>query len=166
MCFFYYICVFAAGELSTTDTTILQAIRTMFVWLVNLVLYSIPTGQSHHFGEQWTRWSLMQAGGFVVLLCSTFVFSRGDNERLRSQMEYEAAIIMLDQPPPWSPPSVAGSMYSGSRGRFTATMDIDTASIIRGATRSPYTTPEATPHRRSITIRNPESDPGDLDGKS
>eukprot|EP00878_Enallax_costatus_P025478 GHUV01027258.1.p1 GENE.GHUV01027258.1~~GHUV01027258.1.p1 ORF type:complete len:592 (+),score=138.06 GHUV01027258.1:341-2116(+) len=196
----YNICGMAvSGELSAVDTTLLQAVRTLFVWIINLLIWAVaaaltpdtadhsqlstnghtsirgmgvdssnliplslnvvltdvgqiqqPQPQQQQWGwrdpaaaatasglaaaagglpgEPWLRWSFLQAAGFIVLVLAALTYSRGDNERLRKQMEDEAALIMLDQPP-----SVAGSVTSNRI--FTAHMDIDTAAYLRSFAR-------------------------------
>lgn len=63
------------------------------------------------------------------MLAAAVTYSKGDNEGLRRQLEDEAALIMLDQPP-----SVAGSQTASNR-LFTAHMDIDTAAYLRSFAR-------------------------------
>lgn len=71
-----------------------------------------------------------------VPCAAAITYSRGDNERLRRQLEAEAALIFADMPPGggWSSraPSVTGSL-AGSSYRFTANMDIDSAAFLRSS---------------------------------
>jgi hypothetical protein len=71
-----------------------------------------------------------------ILNAAAITYSRGDNERLRRQLEAEAALIFADMPPGggWSSraPSVTGSL-AGSAYRFTANMDIDSAAFLRSS---------------------------------
>jgi hypothetical protein len=91
-----------------TRTTVLQAVRTLFVWAANLLLHALGPP---HLGEPLELWSLLQAGGFALAAAGVLVYSRGDDERARWNLQLEAALIMLDQPPR-GPGSVAGSVYS------------------------------------------------------
>ena len=56
--------------------TVLETMRTLFVWLVDLALFYGGFG----LGESWSIYSLLQAGGFVVLVCGTLVYRKGDQE--------------------------------------------------------------------------------------
>ena len=78
------------------------------------------------------------------------LYSRGDNDRQQQQLLEEAALLLLDRPPSFS------ESYGHASVRFTAHMDIDTASVIRSMARSPAcgsSTFIATPSRqRSGTL--------------
>lgn len=62
------------GHLGAVFRSILETMRTLFVWLVGLLLWALGTG----LGEQWDSFSLLQAAGFVVLVTGTLVYGRGD----------------------------------------------------------------------------------------
>ncbi|KAL0204774.1 hypothetical protein P9112_000081 [Eukaryota sp. TZLM1-RC] len=59
------------SESTSVVRTILEAIRTVFIWLVGLFIYYFITPQ---FGERWTRWSFLQLFGFFVLSYSMFIY--------------------------------------------------------------------------------------------
>jgi len=72
--------------------------------------------------------SMMMLLLFVFLFAAAVTYSKGDSEGLRKQLQDEADLIMMDQPP-----SVAGSFswHSGRQAhRFTAHMDIDSAAYL------------------------------------
>ena len=50
------------GALGAVFRTVLETMRTLFVWLVDLLLFYTPLGFGT-LGESWSRWSFVQAGG-------------------------------------------------------------------------------------------------------
>jgi drug/metabolite transporter (DMT)-like permease len=75
-----------AGMLVTEITnavmrTILESMRTMCVWVVQLILfYALRNSDYGHkhpgIGERWTMSSYMQLSGFVLLVTGMFVYNR------------------------------------------------------------------------------------------
>ena len=63
-----------SGHLGAVFRTVLETMRTLFVWLVDLALFYGGFG----LGESWTIYSWIQAAGFVVLVCGTLVYQKGD----------------------------------------------------------------------------------------
>ena len=63
-----------SGHLGAVFRTVLETLRTLFVWLVDLALFYTL----HQLGEAWTPYSFIQAAGFVVLVAGTLVYGRGD----------------------------------------------------------------------------------------
>lgn len=57
----YNICgMMVTGHLGAVFRTVLETMRTLFVWLLGLLLwYTTPWG----LGESWTAWSYLQALG-------------------------------------------------------------------------------------------------------
>lgn len=47
------------GSLGAVFRTVLETMRTLFVWLVSLGLYYLPLGVGQ-LGESWTKYSWMQ----------------------------------------------------------------------------------------------------------
>jgi hypothetical protein len=45
--------------------TVLETMRTLFVWLVDLLLFYTPLGLGK-LGESWSAWSFMQAAGCAI----------------------------------------------------------------------------------------------------
>ncbi|KAK4535512.1 hypothetical protein CDCA_CDCA05G1537 [Cyanidium caldarium] len=54
--------------------TILETMRTLLVWVVDLWLYYGWTGG--RFGEAWTRYSWLQVAGFVAIVAGTFTYGK------------------------------------------------------------------------------------------
>eukprot|EP00884_Botryococcus_braunii_P006356 jgi/Botrbrau1/15721/Bobra.4_1s0090.1 len=79
------------GYLGAVFRTVLETMRTLFVWLVDLLLFYTPLGMGK-LGESWTPYSVIQALGFVVLVSGTLIYGRGDDEETkRDAAEYIAA---------------------------------------------------------------------------
>ena len=53
---------FHAGGLGAVFRTVLETMRTLFVWLVDLLLFYTPLGLGK-LGESWSNWSFLQAAG-------------------------------------------------------------------------------------------------------
>ena len=51
-----------AGGLGAVFRTVLETMRTLFVWLVDLLLFYTPLGLGK-LGESWSAWSFVQAAG-------------------------------------------------------------------------------------------------------
>ena len=54
-----------AGGLGAVFRTVLETMRTLFVWLVDLVLFYTPLGLGK-LGESWSSYSLIQAAGCAL----------------------------------------------------------------------------------------------------
>ena len=65
------------GHLGAVFRTVLETGRTLFVWVVDLILFYGGVGGGK-LGESWSGWSWMQLGGFAVLVAGTLVYGRGD----------------------------------------------------------------------------------------
>lgn len=50
------------GGLGAVFRTVLETMRTLFVWLVDLLLFYTPLGLGK-LGESWSAWSFLQAAG-------------------------------------------------------------------------------------------------------
>jgi hypothetical protein len=75
------------SHLGAVFRTVLETMRTLFVWLLGLLLYYTPLGGGR-LGESWTAWSPLQAGGFAVLVWGTLLYGQGDE---RDALEEAAA---------------------------------------------------------------------------
>lgn len=73
------------GHLGAVFRTVLETMRTLFVWALGLVLYYTPLGMGR-LGESWTAWSPLQAAGFAALVAGTLVYGRGDDEAARQEL--------------------------------------------------------------------------------
>lgn len=49
-------------HLGAVFRTVLETMRTLFVWLLGLLLFYTPLGMGR-LGESWTEWSYLQAAG-------------------------------------------------------------------------------------------------------
>lgn len=49
-------------HLGAVFRTVLETMRTLFVWLLGLLLFYTPLGMGT-LGESWTSWSYLQAAG-------------------------------------------------------------------------------------------------------
>ena len=58
-----------AGQLGAVFRTVLETLRTLFVWLVDLLLFYTPLGIGK-LGEAWGTYSYVQALGCAARLCS------------------------------------------------------------------------------------------------
>merc|ERR1712032_1692319 len=65
------------GNFSAVFRTVLETMRTLGVWAVDLFLFYMHVGG---LGEEWTKYSIIQAGGFAVLVAATLTYSRGDTK--------------------------------------------------------------------------------------
>jgi hypothetical protein len=71
--------------------TVLETTRTLFVWLVDLLLFYTPLGMGK-LGESWSPYSFIQLAGFVVLVAGTVIYGKGDETEIEAEMaEYEGA---------------------------------------------------------------------------
>eukprot|EP00884_Botryococcus_braunii_P000695 jgi/Botrbrau1/10626/Bobra.154_1s0015.1 len=69
--------MFVTSDLGALTRTVLESMRTLFVWLADLALFYTV---SHKLGEPWDKGSYLQGAGFVVLVAGTLVYSRGDQK--------------------------------------------------------------------------------------
>jgi hypothetical protein len=81
-------------QIGAVFRTVLETMRTLFVWLVDLGLFYGGFG----LGESWSMYSWMQAAGFVVLVCGTFVYNRGDEAERKQEMDEAAAVMQTEEP--------------------------------------------------------------------
>jgi len=79
------------SHLGAVFRTVLETMRTLFVWLLGMLLYYTPLGAGR-LGESWTRWSPLQACGFAVLVGGTLLYGQGDEAEARE----EAALLAGD----------------------------------------------------------------------
>lgn len=83
------------GHLGAVFRTVLETTRTLFVWLVDLVLFYTPLGMGK-LGESWSGYSWVQAAGFVVLVVGTVVYGRGDEAAVVEEIDrgtYDAEAV-------------------------------------------------------------------------
>eukprot|EP00199_Chlamydomonas_sp_CCMP681_P000784 CAMPEP_0119110376 /NCGR_PEP_ID=MMETSP1180-20130426/29240_1 /TAXON_ID=3052 ORGANISM="Chlamydomonas cf sp, Strain CCMP681" /NCGR_SAMPLE_ID=MMETSP1180 /ASSEMBLY_ACC=CAM_ASM_000741 /LENGTH=458 /DNA_ID=CAMNT_0007096685 /DNA_START=1 /DNA_END=1377 /DNA_ORIENTATION=+ len=85
------------GQLGAVFRTVLETMRTLFVWLMGLLLFYAPFGMGR-MGESWNSYSWLQAAGFAVLVAGTLVYQRGEQEGMRQEM-LEAMAVQAAQEP-------------------------------------------------------------------
>jgi hypothetical protein len=61
---------------SAVHRTILEGLRTLCIWVVQLILYYSVNASHKNLGEPWTRWSFMQLSGFILLFTSTLMYNK------------------------------------------------------------------------------------------
>ncbi|KAJ3442462.1 hypothetical protein M0812_12197 [Anaeramoeba flamelloides] len=64
--------MFVTNMFTAVHRTILEAVRTFCIWVVDLIIHY---GINRSFGEEWNKWSFMELGGFVLLMCGMFVYN-------------------------------------------------------------------------------------------
>lgn len=69
-------CCDCAGQLGAVFRTVLETLRTLFVWLADLVLFYTPLGMGK-LGESWSKYSYVQAVGRAPLPGICFHSSEG-----------------------------------------------------------------------------------------
>ena len=73
--FYNFFSLSVAKKLTTVHRTLIDASRTILVWIVDLMFYYL--GHYHAFGEAWVEpWSWVQLAGFVVLMLGTMIYNR------------------------------------------------------------------------------------------
>jgi drug/metabolite transporter (DMT)-like permease len=77
--------------MSAVIRMLVNTCRTVLVWSVDLTwFYKIPGGKA--YGEQWDKYSLLELGGFVLLIVGTmtYVHARSAGEQHKSHAEIAA----------------------------------------------------------------------------
>ena len=74
------------GHLGAVFRTVLETTRTLFVWLVDLILFYTPLGLGK-LGESWTSGSWIQAAGFGILVAGTVIYGRGDEKAVEQGIQ-------------------------------------------------------------------------------
>ncbi|KAL4425802.1 hypothetical protein ABPG75_009818 [Micractinium tetrahymenae] len=95
------------GHLGAVFRTVLETTRTLFVWLVDLVLFYTPLGMGK-LGESWSVYSWIQAAGFVVLVTGTVVYGKGDEQEIAEQIA-EGMYEDVEEQPAEQPAAAASS---------------------------------------------------------
>jgi hypothetical protein len=70
------------GNFSGVFRTVLETLRTLFVWLADLGLFY---AHAKDWGEPWTQYSIIEAVGFAILVLATFLYRRGDERELNTK---------------------------------------------------------------------------------
>ena len=73
--FFNWFSFIYSKTLSSTARTLVDACRTIVVWIVMATVYQVCTNDPplpiHQYGEPVSYWSILQAGGFILMLFGT-----------------------------------------------------------------------------------------------
>ncbi|GAX82542.1 hypothetical protein CEUSTIGMA_g9969.t1 [Chlamydomonas eustigma] len=125
------------GHLGAVFRTVLETMRTLFVWLVDLYLYYNGWG----LGESWTPYSWLQAAGFMVLVCGTLVYKQGDAMDSQKEMDEALAVQATEEPllsegsvhGPGSAWPLPGSTQAIPHTKPVPTEHIDVASSFRAS---------------------------------
>ena len=64
---------YLSQHLSAVHRTLIDASRTVVVWMIELFLYYAVNDKD--IGEAWTSYSPLQLGGFIVLLFGTLLYN-------------------------------------------------------------------------------------------
>eukprot|EP00769_Ergobibamus_cyprinoides_P000901 gnl/Ergobibamus_cyprinoides/191.p1 GENE.gnl/Ergobibamus_cyprinoides/191~~gnl/Ergobibamus_cyprinoides/191.p1 ORF type:complete len:398 (-),score=190.63 gnl/Ergobibamus_cyprinoides/191:29-1117(-) len=78
----YWICILVlnysgmlvTSELTAVHRTIFESVRTIAIWITDLLIYYVFSPDSV-YGESWTTYSWLQLAGFFVLVFSTFFYN-------------------------------------------------------------------------------------------
>jgi drug/metabolite transporter (DMT)-like permease len=72
--FFNFCGLSVSKKLSSVHRTLIDACRTVFVWVINIILYYATSAQ---FGEKWDNTSgFIQLGGFLLMVCGTLTHNK------------------------------------------------------------------------------------------
>jgi len=69
--FFNFFGLSVSKTLSTIHRTLIDACRTIFVWICSIILFYAGTS----FGEPWGKWSWLQLIGFLFLIVGTALYN-------------------------------------------------------------------------------------------
>lgn len=123
LAFYNIMGMMVTGHLGAVFRTVLETTRTLFVWLVGLLLFYTPLGMGT-LGEAWNQYSWLQAAGFCVLVAGTLVYQRGEDESCRKDMAEAMAVQAAQEPegyvgadghaydPLAAPPSYTGTVHA------------------------------------------------------
>lgn len=74
MMLFYNICgMEVTDSLSAVHRVVIETMRTLFVWLVDLLIFYVLTDGT--LGESWTPYSYLQLAGFALLVAGTVLYN-------------------------------------------------------------------------------------------
>lgn len=93
--------VLVTDSLGALSRTVAETVRTLIVWVLNLVLYyNVSIKGEGRVGEPWTSRSWLQAVGFAVLVGGTAVYAKGEemhaqevHERLAARARAEWVVV-------------------------------------------------------------------------
>lgn len=78
--------MFVTDNIGAVARTVLETMRTLFVWLIDLLLYYTPLGLGR-LGEAWDKYSYLQALGFAILVAGTVIYGHGDDATVTEHLD-------------------------------------------------------------------------------
>jgi hypothetical protein len=143
------------GHLGAVFRTVLETMRTLFVWLIDIILFYSLSGA---LGESWDwRYGSIQLAGFVALVTGTLVYGRGDDEA--AKQELKEAMLTESGDGPTVLDAEDGTLVGGQPAAGVPVIGASpqaTAPLVIGGGRSvPIATPMAAgSFRASMTINS------------
>jgi drug/metabolite transporter (DMT)-like permease len=58
-------------QLSSVHRNLVSSVRIVLVWVFSLWMFYATRGNEQVYGEEWSNWSLIKLGGFLVLMSGT-----------------------------------------------------------------------------------------------
>lgn len=107
------------GALNGVMRVMLEATRTLCIWLFNLAWY-YNVDKHSSFGERWTNWSYLQALGFVFLVVGQGTYSKRIKWRCIDYSLYESDD---EEEAPASPASMRAGVLSPTSSRKKVELD-------------------------------------------
>lgn len=79
--FYNVTAMFVTNITSAVVRTILEGLRTLCIWLVQLIIFYASEGTKYgnenpDIGEEWTQWSFMQLAGFFMLFTGMLLYNK------------------------------------------------------------------------------------------
>lgn len=97
------------GHLGAVFRSILETVRTLFVWLVGLAMFYGHTG----LGEAWDAFSWLQGLGFAVLVAGTVVYGRGDELAASAVRAATCGVMRMCWSTVWTVCCVSACQHAG-----------------------------------------------------
>ncbi|KAJ5068511.1 hypothetical protein M0811_02444 [Anaeramoeba ignava] len=90
--------MFVTFTFTAVIRTILEAMRTLCIWIVDLIIYY---GISVYYGEKWSKWSYLEGAGFILLVLGLFIYNEvlhlpGLKYPVKKQKEVQEDKSLLD----------------------------------------------------------------------
>eukprot|EP00727_Mastigamoeba_balamuthi_P006031 m51a1_g2047 putative solute carrier family 35 member f6 (420) ;mRNA; r:1382448-1384140 len=70
--FFNFFGLNVTKYLTAIHRTLIDACRSILIWMWQLFTFYVI---SRNYGEEWTKWSWFQVGGFILLMVGTFIYN-------------------------------------------------------------------------------------------
>ncbi|KAI3438585.1 hypothetical protein D9Q98_001009 [Chlorella vulgaris] len=110
------------GHLGAVFRTVLETTRTLFVWLIDLLLFYTPLGLGK-LGESWSVYSWIQAVGFIVLVTGTVVYGKGDEAEVAEEIaegQFTDEQLVAPSLPPSASSGAVAMVLPGAAGLAAA----------------------------------------------